>query len=322
MRNDYKIKTAFIISFLIHALLIGLVRYVSIADKPASNDTIFVEYYPKDSGRREKPPARKVQVKTQKKAFAFKKDEKAGDTVLKKPERLSKAKAKAKVVKLKDKVKKDIKKVAAVKKNARPENKKTDIKVTKRKDKPPAVKDEEVENNPDILHKSGDTASLPPAPDNPPAINDGEKGKAADKGIKIAGILPSMERLEKLSRIESEDTRGLGDTELESVRLDSIDVRYISYLDYIKLAIELAWNYPEEAARRGIFGEGLLRFTIDKKGGLAKVTLLNTTGSEILDDRFIRAIKMAAPFPPLPKNIKTKKLEIIATYRYILSIVY
>ncbi len=146
-------------------------------------------------------------------------------------------------------------------------------------------------------------------------------GRPEGEGVKIARILPSIRRLEELRELESKSTKGF-DREVDTIYLDSTNIKYASYLDHIKLAIELAWNYPEAAARRGIQGKGVIYFSIDSKGELKEIKLVSSTGSKILDERFIRAVKMAAPFPTLPPRFRTKRLKIFATYRYILNMVY
>jgi TonB family protein len=336
MQNKSPIKIALSISILIHVLFIGLVKNGLIIEPIRVNKIIAIEYYKEKISEKvpAKKPAKKIKKvkdtpppETKKKIETKpKKEEVVIKKQIVKPKELKKENVKKvsaskekKIIKEKHKIK-DLKKLVIDDEKAKEEK---EIKtVEKVEDKSGSASEDgtididkktKLEKSPVLLKESVSEGSL----------GKKEKAKDSDKGdVRIARIIPSIERLEELNKIEAESTRGFGDKEVESVYLDSTNVKYVSYLDHIKLAIELAWNYPEAAARRGIEGEGVLSFTIDSKGKLADIRLLSTTGSKILDERFVRAVKMASPFPQIPKNYKTKKLNIIATYKYVLSIVY
>lgn len=103
------------------------------------------------------------------------------------------------------------------------------------------------------------------------------------------------------------------------VSLDTRDFRYISYFAHIKRKIELSWTYPDEAARAGVFGELMVQFTIARSGRLEEVRLVRSSGSRILDEEAIRAIKFANPYNPFPKRISKSKLHINAVFSYLPS---
>ena len=102
----------------------------------------------------------------------------------------------------------------------------------------------------------------------------------------------------------------------EVISLDTTETKYASYFARIKHQIERVWDYPEEAARRGISGELTLRFQIQRDGDLMDVRLIEGSGSELLDFAAIRAIKSAAPFYPFPVTIEKEKISILATFIY------
>ncbi len=105
----------------------------------------------------------------------------------------------------------------------------------------------------------------------------------------------------------------------EVVSLDTRDFRYISYFAHIKRKIELSWTYPEEAARAGVFGELMLRFTLLRNGTLEEVRLVRSSGSRILDEEAIRAVKFANPYNPFPRRITKGRLQINAVFSYLPS---
>jgi protein TonB len=320
MRNSNKIKAAVILSIAVHLLFIGLINIKNDTFSVTKKRLIPVDYYEL------KPEAKVPKKKTVKKS---KKEIKPEKKKIKKLAKTEKPKPKKEKLVLKpppvvvaepvkkrepeESVKKvQVKKVDTPAKLDKPVTEPVKKKVAKSKREPLPVAPKGAKKI---------VADKKP-PSERPVVEAPEVEPKGSDDIKIARLIPSIERLEELERLEREHTRGIPGSEIESIRLDSVDVRYVSYLDHIKLAIELTWNYPEEAARRGIQGEGVLSFTIGSTGELKEVRLLNTTGSKILDKRFIRAVSMASPFPPLPENITARNLKIVATYRYILSIVY
>jgi len=62
-------------------------------------------------------------------------------------------------------------------------------------------------------------------------------------------------------------------------------------------AIERTKNYPRLARERGIEGEVRLRFKINSEGAVEKIEILESSGSEILDNASVRSVYQAAPMP-------------------------
>jgi protein TonB len=81
--------------------------------------------------------------------------------------------------------------------------------------------------------------------------------------------------------------------------------RFASYLDAWRAKVERIGNlnYPEEAVRRGINGSLLLDVAINPDGSLHSVKVLRPSGHKVLDNAAIRIVKLAAPYPPLGKDI-------------------
>ena len=102
----------------------------------------------------------------------------------------------------------------------------------------------------------------------------------------------------------------------EAISLDTTESRYASYFARIKRQIELAWNYPNEAQRKGITGELTLRFQISRDGNLMNVRLINSSGYNVLDEAALQAVKSAAPYYPFPVTIDRETLPILANFIY------
>ena len=62
-------------------------------------------------------------------------------------------------------------------------------------------------------------------------------------------------------------------------------------------AIERTKNYPRLARERGIEGEVRLRFKINAEGAVEKIEILESSGSDILDNASVRAVYRAVPLP-------------------------
>jgi protein TonB len=77
-------------------------------------------------------------------------------------------------------------------------------------------------------------------------------------------------------------------------------------------------NYPQEARSQGIYGDLRLLVSLRKDGTIKEVSILESSGSSVLDDAAIRIIRLAAPFAPFPETMreKTDELEIIRTWSF------
>jgi protein TonB len=100
------------------------------------------------------------------------------------------------------------------------------------------------------------------------------------------------------------------------IALESKDPQYISYFTSIKRSIDSNWTYPELAKRYGLQGKLLVEFQISENGELEGLRLIRSSGSELLDAEALRAIKAAAPFPPIPRWIEQRPLPLTATMIY------
>jgi periplasmic protein TonB len=101
------------------------------------------------------------------------------------------------------------------------------------------------------------------------------------------------------------------------IALNTRDPQYITYFNSIKRSIEFVWEYPEAALRYGLQGKLLLQFTILDSGELESMQIVRSSGSNVLDNEALRAMKAAAPFRPIPPWIDRKRLTITASFEYL-----
>ena len=113
----------------------------------------------------------------------------------------------------------------------------------------------------------------------------------------------------------SVQTRGDGPN--GPVRLDTKDPQYVTYFNSIKRAIEVVWQYPELALRYGLQGRLLLEFSILGNGDIESAKIIRSSGSNLLDEEALRAVKAAAPFGPIPPWIGKNRLDIVASFEYL-----
>lgn len=105
----------------------------------------------------------------------------------------------------------------------------------------------------------------------------------------------------------------------DRIDINTSEYRFIGYFTNLRKAIELVWNYPIEASRRGMQGEVGLEFTIAKDGSTTRIRVMKSSGYEVLDKAIVDAIKLASPFAPLPDGFKKNKITVTGSFRYILT---
>jgi periplasmic protein TonB len=77
-------------------------------------------------------------------------------------------------------------------------------------------------------------------------------------------------------------------------------------------------NFPDEARRRGIFGDLTLEVVLAADGSVREITLLGSSGHKVLDDAAVRIVELAAPFAPFPDDIAKEAdlLRITRTWQF------
>ncbi|MBN2809546.1 MAG: energy transducer TonB [Deltaproteobacteria bacterium] len=141
-------------------------------------------------------------------------------------------------------------------------------------------------------------------------------------------LFPSFEELTKITEERQHQAAQEGKSQPHlpnrlktstEISLNTLDYQFHSYYLALKRKIELVWEYPYKARQTGLQGRLLLRFIINQDGTLADVTILRSSGVELLDHEAVRALHNAAPFPPLPARMHTDHLAVTATFEYLLS---
>lgn len=61
-------------------------------------------------------------------------------------------------------------------------------------------------------------------------------------------------------------------------------------------------RYPAQARRQGIRGETRVSFVVAADGSVGTMRVVGSSGSDILDEAALDAVRRAAPFPPIPES--------------------
>ncbi len=105
----------------------------------------------------------------------------------------------------------------------------------------------------------------------------------------------------------------------DTVWMDAQQDLLISFMRRFRDKIYNVWNYPIAARRQGQQGTLLVRITIDRKGNIADIEILESSGHRSLDDEVIRAVRKGATYGSLPRAYPNKELKIMAFFQYQLG---
>lgn len=99
------------------------------------------------------------------------------------------------------------------------------------------------------------------------------------------------------------------------------EFKYATYMSDWVAKVERVGNlnYPDEARRQGISGSLMLQVSLNVDGGVRSIRILHSSGHKVLDDAAVRIVELAAPFAPLPPEIRkeTDILDITRTWEFL-----
>jgi len=86
------------------------------------------------------------------------------------------------------------------------------------------------------------------------------------------------------------------------------------FTDQVRQRVANAKTYPRIAKRRGMEGQPVIAFTLNRLGRLTKTDLAQSSGYKLLDQAAMEAVHEAAPYPEIPAELKTE------TYKFKLPV--
>lgn len=134
----------------------------------------------------------------------------------------------------------------------------------------------------------------------------------------VSELIPSYDNLARQVS-DSQPQRDI--EEGEEISLNTTELKYLSYFSKLKDRIQMVWKYPEAAKVTGLQGRLVLKFVLNSDGSLRELRVVTSSGIDILDDAAIKAIRKAAPFYAIPKNLGDV-LSIVANFEYELDYYY
>jgi len=82
------------------------------------------------------------------------------------------------------------------------------------------------------------------------------------------------------------------------------------YLGLIWQKIEEAKVYPETARRNNQEGTVKVQFLVWKDGRTKEISIVKSSGKNVLDRASLETIKMASPFPPIPPLLELEEINV------------
>lgn len=126
------------------------------------------------------------------------------------------------------------------------------------------------------------------------------KADASEKAEEIATLMAEMnkeeQRYAKRPRIHFVDSISAK---------SSVEARYIN--NWAKKLERIGnINFPNDAIRLSLSGTLILNATLDRAGRVVEMQIDVSSGSRVLDKAALRIVKLAAPYQPLPSEIRKK----------------
>jgi len=137
-------------------------------------------------------------------------------------------------------------------------------------------------------------------------LDDVTGDRRPDAGPGEAGPVPEGWQEGAAGQTRMEDTVDLGDQ----------DSPYIPYLKKLKKKIATLWGYPRQAYERKEEGDVVVRFSVNRNGGLEQSLVVTSSGSAFLDMGALEVIDAAAPYDSFPREMNLLRLHVVATFKY------
>ncbi len=132
------------------------------------------------------------------------------------------------------------------------------------------------------------------------------KAKEPAPEAQIAKALAKISR--EVGQVKPGSARGV------SANPRAVETRFQNYYNTISKRVREEWVFPPEVDE-GERLEAIVTITIKEDGSLKKVELESTSGNVFFDRSVLRAVRKAAPFPPLPKEYPGNEMEIGIRFR-------
>ena len=100
----------------------------------------------------------------------------------------------------------------------------------------------------------------------------------------------------------------------------TIEAADANYVHQWRDRVESVGNryYPQLARNKSLYGDVRLLVKLKANGVVEEISILASSGSEILDRAAIESIRLASPFDPFPKSLANKydRIDVIRTWQF------
>jgi protein TonB len=131
------------------------------------------------------------------------------------------------------------------------------------------------------------------------------------QSMEIANLQPDMQR-------ENEWQSKL--PRREFISANTREYEFASYMQAWVAKVERVGNlnYPMEVRRRKLVGNLIMTVGISQDGSIESIEITKSSGLQELDDAARRIVRLAAPYSPLPENIRSRVdiLHITRTWKF------
>jgi TonB family protein len=102
------------------------------------------------------------------------------------------------------------------------------------------------------------------------------------------------------------------------LKSDPMGVDFRPYLSQILATVRRNWMnvMPESVLRLGRRGKTAIQFSISRTGGVLKLVIASSSGSDPLDRAAVAGISASNPFPPLPAEFKGDRIILQFNFAY------
>lgn len=145
-------------------------------------------------------------------------------------------------------------------------------------------------------------------------------GKTQQQTPSLSQLLNSSQQVIQLGMEEQK----LGSSDQLRHRYVSANTKqylYASYIEGWQYKVERVGNinFPLQAKKQNISGELVLDVGINQDGSIHSIKVRRSSGHQFLDEAAVKIVKMAAPFAPLPTDIKNEVdvLHIVRSWQFL-----
>ena len=132
-------------------------------------------------------------------------------------------------------------------------------------------------------------------------------------GVTVGDSGDDLSNLPGLSQTQSKGRMG-SNLQLLS---DATGFDFKPYLIQVLASVRRNWMAViPQSARMGRRGQVLIQFIIDRNGGVPKLVIASSSGTEAFDRAAVAGVSASNPFPPLPADFKGDQIRLQLAFSY------